>query len=152
MVCKGMGGADDSVRRLYRMAASQDPWRDVMVDKTVLADERQAQLVEALRDMLAGWVYIRKSHGDLYGVGWDRAQQKAEAALAVAQEADKAQPAPAVETDAARYRALRNSLQGMTHTLMPCVVDPFDSNVAYTPEGLDSAIDAILAERTKGTT
>ena len=38
-------------------------------------------LREALADMLAGWRYIRQNHGDLYGVGWDRAQQKAEAAL-----------------------------------------------------------------------
>jgi flagellar biosynthesis chaperone FliJ len=36
---------------------------------------------EALRDMLSGWRYIRKTHGDLYGVGWDRAQNKAEQAL-----------------------------------------------------------------------
>ena len=33
---------------------------------------------EALKDMNCGWKYIRESHGDLYGVGWDRAQQKAD--------------------------------------------------------------------------
>jgi len=38
-------------------------------------------LLEALRDMLSGWRYIRDSHGDLYGVGWDRAQEKAERAM-----------------------------------------------------------------------
>jgi hypothetical protein len=43
------------------------------------------ELLEALRDMLAGWVYIRQMHGDLYGVGWDRAQGKAESAIAKAQ-------------------------------------------------------------------
>lgn len=43
-----------------------------------------AELVEALRDMHAGWKYIRDTHGDLYGVGWDRAQGKAESALATA--------------------------------------------------------------------
>ena len=37
----------------------------------------------ALEDMLAGWKYIRQHHGDLYGVGWDRCQQSAEAALAL---------------------------------------------------------------------
>lgn len=42
------------------------------------------ELIEALRDMLDGWKYIRSMHGDLYGVGWDRAQQKAEAAIAKA--------------------------------------------------------------------
>jgi hypothetical protein len=39
---------------------------------------------EALEDMLSGWKYIREVHGDLYGVGWDRAQEKAKAALAQA--------------------------------------------------------------------
>jgi hypothetical protein len=42
------------------------------------------ELLEALRDMYEGWKYIRSTHGDLYGVGWDRAQEKAEAALAKA--------------------------------------------------------------------
>lgn len=40
-----------------------------------------ARLREALQDMLSGWRYIRDTHGDLYGVGWDRAQTKAENAL-----------------------------------------------------------------------
>ena len=38
-------------------------------------------LEAALRDMLSGWRYIRETHGDLYGVGWDRAEEKARAAL-----------------------------------------------------------------------
>lgn len=38
-------------------------------------------LREALRDMYAGWKYIRSFHGDLYGVGWDRCDEKARAAL-----------------------------------------------------------------------
>ena len=42
-------------------------------------------LLEALRDMLSGWRYIRDSHGDLYGVGWDRAQEKAEKAISKAE-------------------------------------------------------------------
>lgn len=42
------------------------------------------ELIEALKDMLSGWKYIREQHGDLYGVGWDRAQQKAELALSKA--------------------------------------------------------------------
>jgi hypothetical protein len=46
-----------------------------------------AELRAALRDMLSGWKYIRETHGDLYGVGWDRAQEKANKALsATAQE------------------------------------------------------------------
>lgn len=39
------------------------------------------ELIEALRDALAGWRYIRMCHGDLYGVGWDRVEDKATAAL-----------------------------------------------------------------------
>ena len=45
-----------------------------------------AKLLEALKDMHSGWKYIRETHGDLYGVGWDRAQEKAEAAIARAEE------------------------------------------------------------------
>jgi len=41
-------------------------------------------LLAALRDLLSGWMYIREVHGDLYGVGWDRAQEKALAAIAKA--------------------------------------------------------------------
>ena len=50
----------------------------------VAAQEPVKDLCLALEDMLSGWKYIRQSHGDLYGVGWDRAQDKAEAALAKA--------------------------------------------------------------------
>lgn len=38
-------------------------------------------LLEALQDMLSGWKYIREQHGDLYGVGWDRSQNKAVKAI-----------------------------------------------------------------------
>lgn len=38
-------------------------------------------LAAALTDMLAGWRYIREHHGDLYGVGWDRCEKAAVAAL-----------------------------------------------------------------------
>lgn len=43
--------------------------------------ERVKELEEALRDMHNGWRYIRRAHGDLYGVGWDRCEEKASAAL-----------------------------------------------------------------------
>lgn len=39
------------------------------------------RLREALTDMLNGWRYIRETYGDLAGVGWDRAEQKARSAL-----------------------------------------------------------------------
>jgi hypothetical protein len=46
------------------------------------AEAEVARLREALRDMLSGWRYIRSVHGDLYGVGWDRCENSAMAALA----------------------------------------------------------------------
>lgn len=42
------------------------------------------ELLEAIQDMLSGWKYIRAQHGDLYGVGWERSEQKAIAAIAKA--------------------------------------------------------------------
>jgi len=41
-------------------------------------------LKDALEDMLSGWRYIREQHGDLYGVGWDRCEDAARAALRAA--------------------------------------------------------------------
>lgn len=43
---------------------------------------RQRQdLLEALEDMLSGWRYIRETYGDLNGVGWDRCEGSARAAI-----------------------------------------------------------------------
>jgi len=36
---------------------------------------------DALDDLYNGWLYIRETHGELCGVGWDRAESKAEKAL-----------------------------------------------------------------------
>jgi len=54
-------------------------------------DKLIAELVAALTDMRAGWRYIRDVHGDLPGVGWDRCEQSATAALANAAKAKGAQ-------------------------------------------------------------
>lgn len=43
------------------------------------------ELLGALKDALSGLQYIRQTHGDLYGVGWDRVEQKASAAIAKAE-------------------------------------------------------------------
>jgi hypothetical protein len=59
------------------------PWHIADHEVTRLKIEK-AELLEALEDMLSGWRYIRQQHGDLYGVGWDRAQDKAESAIAKA--------------------------------------------------------------------
>lgn len=43
---------------------------------------RQArQLEDALIDARTGLLYIRETHGNLYGVGFDRVEEKAVAAL-----------------------------------------------------------------------
>lgn len=47
--------------------------------------ELEQELLGALRDMYAGWKYIRSTHGDLYGVGWDRCDKKAREAIAKAE-------------------------------------------------------------------
>ena len=48
------------------------------------------ELLEALEDILGGWRYIRQDphHEAIYGVGWDRAQEKAEAAIRKAKGGD----------------------------------------------------------------
>ena len=64
----------------------------VMSDAWLAARRTQSEqvraLVEAAQDMLSGWRYIRQMHGDLHGVGWDRAQSKVESALAQLKEQD----------------------------------------------------------------
>ena len=52
-----------------------------VVSRAESAEARVKELEAALADMLSGWRYIRENHGDLYGVGWDRCEQSAKAAL-----------------------------------------------------------------------
>jgi hypothetical protein len=68
--------------------------QDILDPETGLPSEANARLIsaapellEALKDMLSGWRYIRQdpAHRNIYGVGWDRAQEKAEAAIAKAE-------------------------------------------------------------------
>jgi len=59
------------------------------MDKTELANAclnamaENARLRGALADMHAGWRYIRLHYGDLSGVGWERCDAAARAALEV---------------------------------------------------------------------
>jgi hypothetical protein len=80
-------------------------WRDVTDQQSMIADMRTTltaalavsgvpEVVEALQDMLSGWRYIRSVHGDLPGVGWDRAQQAAESAIARTALARVTEPQP----------------------------------------------------------
>jgi hypothetical protein len=61
-------------------------------DALATQSDEIARLRAALINMLSGWRYIRTNHGDLYGVGWERAEVAARAALAPVDPA-KAQPA-----------------------------------------------------------
>ena len=63
--------ADELQERLATLTAERDA-----------AQADVARLRAAVQDMLSGWRYIRQAHGDLYGVGWDRAQIAVEEALA----------------------------------------------------------------------
>lgn len=42
-----------------------------------VADELHLTLCDAL----SGWQYIRQQHGDLYGVGWDRVEDRLKAQI-----------------------------------------------------------------------
>ena len=42
-------------------------------------------LLEALKDAISGLRYIRHAHGELYGVGWDRVEASASAAISSAE-------------------------------------------------------------------
>lgn len=46
-----------------------------------MSKELLQQALDSLKDFASGWAYIRDSHGDLYGVGWDRAQEKGRKAI-----------------------------------------------------------------------
>ncbi len=54
--------------------------REFQRQLTALSAELEAAR-EAMKDALSGWRYIRETHGDLYGVGWDRVEQKLTAAM-----------------------------------------------------------------------
>ena len=77
---------------IKRDPAHMEPWRlnPEMIRHAprllAIAQEQRAVLQEvkaAMRDMLCGWKMIRYSGGEdkIYGIGWDRAQAKVEAAL-----------------------------------------------------------------------
>jgi hypothetical protein len=61
--------------------------RDAYADANAILRATVAYMREALDDALGGWRYIRQHHGDLSGVGWDRVEDAARAALANAKEA-----------------------------------------------------------------
>jgi len=86
-VCaRQMKEASDEIDRLRAAFAElSESTRSIALHaaETIAAKDAEiARLREALTDMLSGWTYIRQTHGDLYGVGWGRVEEKTRAALA----------------------------------------------------------------------
>ena len=54
---------------------------DFGVREVAALRERVKALEGALHDMHSGWRYIRRRYGELDGVGWDRCEESATAAL-----------------------------------------------------------------------
>ncbi|MDB6080023.1 MAG: hypothetical protein JWO82_3770 [Akkermansiaceae bacterium] len=55
--------------------------RELSPAEIINALNQREKLHAALTDMRSGWRYIRDTHGDLHGVGWDRCESSATEAL-----------------------------------------------------------------------
>ena len=78
----GIWGSDDKqVAKTSSSPGCGMRWDRKEIEANAKLIASAPDLLAALEDMYSGWLYIRKMHGDLYGVGWDRSQEKAEAAL-----------------------------------------------------------------------
>ena len=103
---------------------------------------------EALKDMNCGWKYIRESHGDLYGVGWDRAQQKADDASEALRQALE-QPEQEVSYTDIQMAELIMSDCGHSSDYKP-LLDRIAGRLAKYRQALkqpDPVEEAVLAER-----
>lgn len=71
---------------MERGDADSTPLVQAFARHRIQAEKRNNALAVELRttlnDALAGWRYIRANHGDLYGVGWDRVENRLNSALA----------------------------------------------------------------------
>ncbi|MES3444088.1 hypothetical protein [Citrobacter freundii] len=76
--------ADDALGNMTHIVLSKQYPFEMMSEENLALITAAPELLEALQDMLSGWEYIRSQHGDLYGVGWDRAQNKAKSAISKA--------------------------------------------------------------------
>ena len=93
------------------------------------------QARDALEDNRSGMAYIRQSHGDLYGVGWERAEQKAQKALA-ALDAELAKPEP-IDREAEIQKVL-----GLAHWYaMICTISHLETAVDWSK--LEAAVRAL---------
>ena len=104
--------------------------------------------LEALEDMNCGWKYIRESHGDLYGVGWDRAQGKADDAIKALRQALE-QPEQEVSYTDIQMAELIMSDCGHSSDYKP-LLDRIAGRLAKYRQALkqpDPVEEAVLAER-----
>lgn len=85
-ICNCMGSGHGPRSRIDALAETNAALIAELPNLLAIAQEQRAVLQEAkaaMRDMLCGWKMIRDSGGEgkIYGIGWDRAQAKVEAAL-----------------------------------------------------------------------
>jgi hypothetical protein len=64
-----------------RLRSGEDGLEYAAADELDALRAENARLRGALADMYAGWRYIRLHYGDLSGVGWERCDASARAAL-----------------------------------------------------------------------
>lgn len=87
----GRSFIEEAADRIEQLTGEVQRWQGMFDEKHNLMLEHKARaeaaeaerdrLREALDDMWSGWRYIRQNHGDLPGVGWERCEAKARAAL-----------------------------------------------------------------------
>lgn len=69
-----------------RLVGLPGEWNTVMFSEPptdgVPGTHADDELHQTLCDALSGWRYIRETHGDLYGVGWDRVERRLDAQIA----------------------------------------------------------------------
>ena len=73
---------DEEIKMSYCYKHGQCLADDELIALGIQSDkDKIALLVDALKDARSALLYVRESHGELYGVGFDRVEKKASAAL-----------------------------------------------------------------------
>ena len=73
---------DEEIKMNYCYKHGQCLADDELIALGIQSDkDKIALLVDALKDARSTLLYVREAHGDLYGVGFDRVEKKASAAL-----------------------------------------------------------------------
>ena len=73
---------DEEIKMNYCYKHGQCLADDELIALGIQSDkDKIALLVDALKDARSALLYVREAHGELYGVGFDRVEKKASAAL-----------------------------------------------------------------------